>query len=63
MYKVFIEQIKGASKSILCDLVIKNITIIDVFGQDSFLGDVAIKNGYIVGIGNYEGRTVIDGQR
>lgn len=61
MYKVFIEQIKGASKSILCDLVIKNITIIDVFSQDSFLGDVALKNGYIVGIGNYEGKDVIDG--
>lgn len=62
MYNVFIDQIKGASKSILSDLVIKNITIIDVFGQDSFLGDVAIKNGYIVGIGNYEGRTIIDGR-
>jgi len=61
LYKVFIEQIKSASKSILCDLVIKNITIIDVFGQDFFLGDVALKNGYIVGIGNYDGEKVIDG--
>ncbi|PRR81468.1 adenine deaminase [Clostridium vincentii] len=62
MYNVFIEQIRGASKSIPSDLVIKNITIIDVFGQDSFLGDVAIKNGYIVGIGTYEGTTVVDGR-
>lgn len=62
MYNVFIEQIKGASKSILSDLVIKNITIIEVFGQDSFIADVAIKNGYIVGIGNYEGKTLVDGR-
>lgn len=39
----FTQQIKGASKQIPCDLIIKNISIIDVFGQDSFIGDVAIK--------------------
>ena len=57
----FIEQIKGANKSIPCDLVIKNISIIDVFGQETFISDVGIKNGYIVGIGNYHGNEIIDG--
>lgn len=57
----FIEQIKGASKEIPCDIVIKNISIVDVFGQESYISDVAIKNGYIVGIGDYEGENIIDG--
>lgn len=57
----FIEQIKGANKSIPCDLVIKNISIIDVFGQETFISDVGIKNEYIVGIGNYHGNEIIDG--
>lgn len=57
----FIEQIKAASKTETCDLVIKNITIIDVFQNDSFISDVAIKNGYIVGLGEYNGIETIDG--
>ena len=57
----FIEQIKAASKTETCDLVIKNVTIIDVFQNDSFISDVAIKNGYIVGIGEYNGTFTIDG--
>lgn len=57
----FIQQIKAASKAETCDLVIKNITIIDVFQNDSFISDVAIKNGYIVGLGEYDGTVTIDG--
>ncbi|MBD7911665.1 adenine deaminase [Clostridium cibarium] len=57
----FTEQIKGASKEIPCDLIIKNISIVDTFGQDLFISDVAIKNEYIVGIGNYTGKNTIDG--
>lgn len=57
----FIQQIKAASKAETCDLVIKNITIIDVFQNNSFISDVAVKNGYIVGLGEYEGTTTIDG--
>lgn len=59
--RLFIEQIKAATKAEKCDLVIKNITIIDVFQNDSFIGDVGIKNGYIVGIGEYDGKDIIDG--
>lgn len=57
----FIEQIKASNKSIKCDLVIKNISIIDVFNKNTFIDSIGIKNGYIVGIGNYDGNLVFDG--
>ena len=57
----FIEQIKAANKSIPCDLVIKNVSIVDVFGQETFISDIGIKNGYFVGIGEYEGEKTVDG--
>jgi len=31
--QTFIEQIKASAKSIKCDLVIKNINIVDVFNK------------------------------
>ena len=58
---VFIKNIQAASKQIISDLVIKNITIVDVFQNSTFISDVAICNGYIVGIGEYKGKTEIDG--
>lgn len=57
----FISQIKASSKAEICDLVINNITIIDVFQNSSFISNVAIKNGVIVGFGNYTGEIEIDG--
>lgn len=56
-----IAHIEAATKKTPCDLVIKNINIIDVFQDDIFIADVAIKDGYIVGIGEYDGVEVIDG--
>ena len=61
--KTYIENIQASIKNIPCDLVIKNITIIDVFQNSSFVSDVAIHNGYIVGIGNYSGQNEIDGNK
>ena len=58
---VFIKNIQAAFKQIISDLVIKNITIVDVFQNSTFISDVAICNGYIVGIGEYKGKTEIDG--
>jgi len=58
---MLINQIKASTKAINCDLVIKNITIIDVFNKDSFIDTIGIKDGYIVGIGEYEGNEVLDG--
>lgn len=56
-----IQQIKASTKAIKCDLVIKNVTIIDVFNKNRFVDNVAIKDGYIIGIGDYEGENNIDG--
>lgn len=58
---VFIKNIQAASKQIISDLVIKNITIVDVFQNSTFISDVAICGEYIVGIGEYTGKTEIDG--
>ncbi|MBQ6820323.1 MAG: adenine deaminase [Clostridium sp.] len=57
----FMSQIKAANKAEPCDLVINNITIVDVFQNNSFIDNVAIKNGFIVGFGNYQGKIEIDG--
>ncbi|KJZ96314.1 Adenine deaminase [Clostridium sp. IBUN22A] len=59
--QTFIEQIKASTKSIKCDLVIKNINIVDVFNKNTFIDSIGIKNGYIVGIGDYEGTETFDG--
>lgn len=59
--KIFIDNIKAANKEIPCDLVVKNISVVDVFQCSSFICDVAIKNGFIVGLGNYSGDIEIDG--
>lgn len=41
-------------------LVMKNATILNVFTKELEKGDLAIANGYFVGIGDYEGETEID---
>ena len=53
--KIFIDNIKAANKEIPCDLVI------DVFQCSSFICDVAIKNGFIVGLGDYSGNIEVNG--
>lgn len=43
------------------DLIIQNGMIVDVFSLETFVGDVAIKDGYIVGIGTFkEGKEIIN---
>lgn len=54
-------RIKCASNQQKATLVIKNITVIDVFQNDRFVADVAIEAGYIVGIGEYNGVEELDG--
>lgn len=43
-----------------CSLVLKNCKIINVFSGKIIESNLAIDNGKIIGIGNYEGDTVID---
>jgi adenine deaminase len=42
------------------DLVIKNAKIINVYTKDIDTGDLAISDGYFIGIGNYEAKNTID---
>ena len=58
--ETYIKNIKASSKQIPCDLVIKNITVIDVFQNSTFVSDVAIHGKYIVGLGKYSGLNEID---
>lgn len=58
---LFVKVIESSAKRRPCDLVIKNIAIVDVFQSSTFISDVAISNGYIVGIGEYSGIEEIDG--
>ncbi|CDQ41234.1 adenine deaminase [Virgibacillus salexigens] len=58
--KTFINKIQVSSGRELADIVIKNGKIVNVFSSEIMEGDLAIKDGYIVGIGEYEGKKVID---
>ncbi|MDO5702500.1 MAG: adenine deaminase [Lachnospiraceae bacterium] len=51
---------RAARKQIKSDLVLKNAKIVNVFTDRVEEGNIAIKNGMIVGIGDYEGEEEID---
>ncbi len=52
--------INSANGKEKCDLVIKNAKIVSVFTNEILEGNIGIKNGYIVGIGDYKGESEID---
>ncbi|WP_335869570.1 hypothetical protein [Bacillus sp. 2205SS5-2] len=49
--KQLAQNIEAAGKDILADVVLKNGKIVDVFNGEIIIGDVAICDGKIVGIG------------
>ena len=51
---------QAARKLIKSDLVLKNARIVNVFTDRVERGNIAIKNGMIVGIGDFEGEEEID---
>ncbi|WKA53110.1 adenine deaminase [Planococcus shixiaomingii] len=53
-------RILAANKQQPADLVIRNGRIVNVFTKELTTGDIAIKDGVIVGIGEYEGVEEID---
>ena len=57
MLKDNLDVAKGVHKA---DLVLKQGRIINVFTEDIEIADIAIHNGYIVGIGSYNGIKEID---
>lgn len=54
------EMILAARGDLAPDLVLKNARIVNVFTKEIESGDVAIKDGYIVGIGEFDGEEEID---
>ncbi len=55
-------MIKAAAKQTKADLVIKNGRIIDVFNLEIIEENLAIKDGMIIGMGDYEGKEVLDAE-
>lgn len=53
-------KILAASGENKSSLVLKNARIVNVFTAEVEKGDIAIEDGYIVGIGEYRGETEID---
>ncbi|WP_257008322.1 adenine deaminase [Bacillus sp. FJAT-45350] len=54
------QQLAVATRESIADLVIKNGKILDVFNREIIEEDVAIKDGKFVGIGDYDGKEIID---
>ncbi|WP_050183270.1 adenine deaminase [Domibacillus robiginosus] len=53
--------IKAAQRPEEADIIIQNGTVVDVFSLETFKADVAIKDGYIVGIGTYpKGKHIVN---
>ncbi len=57
-----IKRIRVASGVVPADLVIKNGKIVDVFTHSIRQGDIAISDGYIAGVGSYEGWSEFDAE-
>ncbi|MBQ0098878.1 MAG: adenine deaminase [Oscillospiraceae bacterium] len=54
------EKISVALSKENADVVLKNATYVNVFSNELLTGDIAICNGYIVGIGEYNGKKEYD---
>lgn len=53
--KTLQDKLSVSTKRKKAELVLKNSSYINVFTNEILKGDIAIQDGYIVGIGNYEG--------
>ncbi|NPC92409.1 adenine deaminase [Bacillus sp. WMMC1349] len=58
--KRLIDRLDTASHRKKADTVVKNGKVMDVFNQTWIETDIAITNGVIVGLGDYEGKETID---
>ena len=54
--------IDTAAGRIPADLVIKNCKVVNVFSGEIISGDIAVSGSKIAGIGEYEGREVVDAE-
>ncbi len=55
------ELLKVARGDLEPDLIIQNVEILDLVNGDTTINHVAIKDKWIAGIGNYEGKNTFDG--
>ena len=51
-----------AAGRVPADTVIKNCKVVDVYAGEIIDGDIAICDGAIAGVGDYEGREMIDAE-
>ncbi|WP_408009286.1 adenine deaminase [Pseudalkalibacillus sp. A8] len=56
------KRIAVASRQVPADIVIKNGRIIDVFNLEIIEGDIAIADGVFAGIGEFNGKQIIDAE-
>ena len=59
-YNALKRRVKVAMNIDNADLVFKNAKYVNVFTESIEVGDIAVADGYIVGIGNYDGKIEID---
>lgn len=60
MSRIVKRRIDVAAGREKAEVVLKNVRIVNVFTEEIVDGDIAIDNGYIVGIGQYNGEKEID---
>ena len=58
--KNFVRQITAASGNRKAELVLKHASIVNVYTEEVEEGDIAIENGFIVGIGEYDGEEEVN---
>ena len=52
--------IDTAAGRIPAQLVIRNARVVDLYNGEIVSGDIAVTDGYIAGVGQYAGQTVVD---
>ena len=60
MDRMLEERILAASGAKKASMVLKHARVVNVFTAELEDGDIAIEDGYIVGVGDYEGQTEIE---
>ncbi len=60
MDRMLTQRILAASGAKKASLVLKHARVVNVFTAELETGDIAIEDGYIVGVGDYEGQTEIE---
>lgn len=60
--EALVNRLNASAQRQKADIVIKNGKIMDVYNQEWIYEDIAITDGVIVGLGEYEGENIIDAE-